>query len=181
MTAHRSNAESDLEQKIIEFDQKLQASLAERDDLLLQRAATAEILKVINGSPGDLAPVFDKILEKATLLCGAGFSVLAICKGDDMHQVVAMRGAPSVLADMFRGPVHLGPETGLGRLVRGEPFVHIADASDDEGYRLGNPIRRALVDIAGARTYLAVPIRGDGACWDRSRSIAAKSAPSRRS
>ncbi len=161
MTAHRSNAESDLEQKIIEFDQKLQASLAERDDLLLQRNATAEILKVINGSPGDLAPVFDKVLEKATLLCGAGFSALAICKGNDMHQIVAMRGLPPSLANMFHGPIHLGPETGLGRLVRGEPFVHIADASDDEGYRLGNPVRRALVDLAGARTYLAVPIRSD--------------------
>jgi two-component system, NtrC family, sensor kinase len=45
--------------------------------------------------------------------------------------------------------------------VRGESFVHIADASDDEGYRLGNPVRRAPVDAAGARTYLAVPLRRD--------------------
>ena len=62
---------------------------------------------------------------------------------------------------MLQSPVRLGPETGLGRLVRGETFVHIVDAADDEGYRLGNPIRRALVDAAGARSYLAVPIRKD--------------------
>ena len=62
---------------------------------------------------------------------------------------------------MFSGPVRLGPETGLGRLLRGENFVQIADASDDDGYRLGNPVRRALVDIAGARSYLAVPILRD--------------------
>jgi two-component system NtrC family sensor kinase len=161
MSMDRDSAGSDRAQTITGLEQKLHASLAERDDLLLQRAATAEILKVINGSPGDLAPVFDKILEKATLLCGAGFSALAICKGNDMHQIVAMQGLPPSLANMFHSPVHLGPETGLGRLVRGEPFVHIADASDDEGYRLGNPVRRALVDLAGARTYLAVPIRSD--------------------
>ena len=46
--------------------------------------------------------------------------------------------------------------------MRGESFVHIADAADDEAYRLGNPVRRALVDIAGARSYLAVPIAKDG-------------------
>src|SRR5712691_3773468 len=130
----------------------------ETREALERQAATAEILKVINSSPGNLTPVFDMILEKATHLCGAGFSVLAIYDGDDMHQVVAMRGTPPSFADMFRSPVRLGPETGLGRLVRGESYVHIADAADDEGYRLGNPVRRALVDIAGARTYLAVPI-----------------------
>jgi two-component system, NtrC family, sensor kinase len=145
-----------------ELEQRLQASLAERDELLLQQAATAEILKVINSSPGNLIPVFEAILEKAMLLCGAGFGVLTTYEGDDMHRLVASHGMPSTVANLFQDrPVHLGPETGLGRLVRGESFVHIADASDDEGYRLGNPVRRALVDIAGARTYLAVPLRKD--------------------
>ncbi len=79
-----------------------------------------------------------------------------------MHEIVATRGMPPEFVNMFQGPVRLGPETGVSRLVRGESFVHIADASDDEGYRLGNPVRRALVDIAGARSYLAVPISRDG-------------------
>jgi hypothetical protein len=43
-------------QAVAELEKRLQASLAERDELLLQQAATAEILKVINGSPGNLAP-----------------------------------------------------------------------------------------------------------------------------
>ena len=129
---------------------------------LARQAATTEILEVVNSSPGNLTPVFDAILEKATLLSNSAFGALAIHIGDDMHQVVAMRGMPPDFPDFLRAPVRLGPETGLGRLVRGESFVHIADAADDDAYRLGNPVRRALVDIAGARSYLAVPIAKDG-------------------
>jgi GAF domain-containing protein len=133
----------------------------ETQDSLARQTAMAQVLEVINNSPGDLKPVFDAILEKATVLCGAGFGVLSINLGNDMHQVVAMRGEPPGFADMFRDPIHLGPGTGVGRLARGESHVHIADAADDEAYRRGHPVRRALVDIAGARTYLAVPIRRD--------------------
>ena len=117
---------------------------------------------MINSSPGDLKPVFDAILDKATRLCGAGFGVLSVYKGDDMHQVVAMLGEPPGFADMFKDlQSNWAPEPVVGRLVRGESFVHIPDAADDEAYRSGHPVRRALVDIAGARTYLAVPIRRD--------------------
>ena len=134
----------------------------ETRESLERQTAMAQILEVINSSPGDLKPVFDAILERATRLCGAGFGVLSIYKGDDMHQVVAHVGAPPGFADMFKDhPIELGPETGVGRLVRGESYVHIPDAADDDAYRSGHPVRRALVDIAGARTYLAVPIRRD--------------------
>jgi PAS domain S-box-containing protein len=133
----------------------------ETQEALEREAAAAEILRVINNSPGNLAPVFDAILEKATVLCGASFSLLATYEGDDMHHFVAKRGVPPEFTDLFPGPVRLGPETGLGRLVRGESFVHILELSDDVGYSLGNPVRRFLVDVAGARSYLAVPLRRD--------------------
>ncbi|MGH9579279.1 MAG: hypothetical protein ACRD3R_17710, partial [Terriglobales bacterium] len=57
-----------------------------------QQAATAEILKVISGSPTDVQPVFDTILENATRLCDAHLGLLGLYDGEK-YQTVAERGA----------------------------------------------------------------------------------------
>jgi PAS domain S-box-containing protein len=137
--------------------------LTETREALEQQTATTEVLQVINSSPGDLQPVFDAILEKATGLCEAAFGSLLIHEGDDRHRTVATRGLSPDRVDAWgQGPLYAGPGSAGYRLVRGERFVHMKDAADDEGYRSGNPVRRELVDVDGVRTWLGVPLRKDG-------------------
>ena len=133
----------------------------ETREALEQQTATAEVLEVINSSPGDLTPVFDTMLEKATSLCAAAFGVLHIYDGERFHAVSTL-GVPGAYADYLkRDSPEFGSGTGPARVLAGERVVHIVNMVDTEAYRAGEPNRRAIVDLGGARSALGVPLLKD--------------------
>src|ERR1051326_1674812 len=134
---------------------------AERDESAAQQAATAEVLQIINSSPGNLSPVFDAMLERAMHLCGAAFGELLTYDGERFRDV-ATRGVPAVFTEYRQhGVATPGPGSLGARVLLGERIIHVADLKDDDVYRVGDPNRRALVDLGGARAALATSLRKD--------------------
>ncbi len=135
--------------------------LNELRESLQQQTATADVLRVINSSPGDLDPVFTTILDKALDLCEAAFGFVTIYDGERFERGV-QRGVPQGLAAYFRtGMDQPRPGDAHWRLLAGEELIHNLDQKDEDAYRLGNPLRRAVVDLGGARAALVVALRKD--------------------
>jgi GAF domain-containing protein len=137
--------------------------LSELRQSLERQTATAEVLQVINSSAGSLTPVFEAMLDKAMQLCEAAFGGIWTLEGD-RYTAVALQGVPQAYAAFLAGTTLVpGPGTAPYRLMLGEPFVHNVDLASEEPYRRGDPQRRALVDLGGARTALQAALRKDDA------------------
>jgi adenylate cyclase len=133
--------------------------ITETREALEQQTATAEVLQIINSSPGDLAPVFDAMLEKAMRLCEADFGALCLFGGEDFR-VTATRGFPPALNDVLQGELPVHPGGIPDRLQRGERVIHIPDLTAMQG-AARTPVFDAMIDQGGARSTVWVDLRKD--------------------
>jgi GAF domain-containing protein len=128
--------------------------LTETREALEQQTATAEVLGVINSSPGDLMPVFDAMLDKAHALCGAERGTLFLYDGEKMKAAVA-HGYPADVVEHLRAGVEIPPHH--APLFSGK-HVHVPDLTKDN-----NATGRVVSGRGGVRTNLLVPLFRNGA------------------
>jgi predicted component of type VI protein secretion system len=125
-----------------------------------ERAALAEVLRVISSSPGDLQPVFQAVLENATRLCEASFGALLLHEDDGAFRIAALHNAPPAYVEVQRRkPVtRPSPLTPHGRAAATKQLLHIADLTEDIAYKARDPLTVWFIENTGARTLLLVPI-----------------------
>ncbi len=105
----------------------------ERDEALEREKATAEVLRVISSSRGELKTVFDVILENATRLCEARFGTLNLYDGD-AYRTVANHNAPAAFTRARLEWFHPHPESGLGYVAMTKKVAHIEDVRTERTY-----------------------------------------------
>ncbi len=152
--AKRAPADVDLEKEIA----ALRLELAEA---LERQTATSEVLKVISGSPGDLEPVFQSLLENATRVCGANFGTMHLIEGDVARRAALHNVPPAYADELATRTWRPHPKSGLGQVIRTKQVAHIADVRTNPAYLEGSPGSIALSNLGGARTIVTVPMLRD--------------------
>src|SRR5437588_2120338 len=128
--------------RLFEAEQQRTRELSEA---LEQQTATSEVLRVISGSPGELAPVFQTMLGNAVRICEAKFGTLYLREGDGFR-AVAMHNAPLAYAEARATVVHPPSDTSLGQAAKSKQAAQVADAKQTRGYVEGNPFTVSAVD-----------------------------------
>jgi GAF domain-containing protein len=127
-----------------------------------QQAATSEVLRVISNSPGDLKPVFETMLANAIRLCEAKFGSLFLREGEGFRNVCNI-GERSGYTEWYqREPMMVlrdhHPRMPLARVAESKAVIHIFDLAAEQAYIERDPRMVALVEAAGARSLLGVPM-----------------------
>ena len=120
-----------------------------------QQTATAEVLRVISSSPGELEPVFNAMLENATRVCEAKFGMLYRYQGD-RFRLEASYNAPSALIEYQSKRGWFEPRVGapLHHLLQTREVVHGNAPAVD-------PAESPSVRLGGAQSSIAVPMFKD--------------------
>jgi putative methionine-R-sulfoxide reductase with GAF domain len=138
--------------------------LNELRETLERQTATSDVLHVISSSPGELEPVFRKMLESATRVCGAAFGLMLLYE-EDTFRAVARHNVPRAVAEAQAAGDQIIPPANdpLVRLIETKQPVHVADLKAEPAYKAGFAPLARLVDSGGARTLLIVPMLKENA------------------
>src|SRR6266850_1071928 len=127
-------------------------------ELIEQQAAISEVLRAIASSPHDLQPIFDAILDSAKRLCRADMGSLRLFEESSLR-LVAVRGAPFLVSQVWSSFPVLDKEGFLGRLATSRLPAHIPDLTALEGDHRDDLWITWM--NRGFRTCLAVPLLKD--------------------
>src|SRR6516165_5985061 len=123
-----------------------------------QQIATADVLKVISGSPTDVQPVFDMIAESAARLCDGQFCFVYRFDGQLLHFVAHHSLTPEVLEMNRRAyPAPPSRKSAAARAVLERDLIQIPDINADPDYVLGS-----MATVGHYRSAIGVPILRDG-------------------
>jgi len=144
------------------LQKQLNARSRELKEAREHQTAIAEVLQIINSSQGDLAPVFDGILQRAIRLCDAAFGNLWLYEGEKFDLVAAQGPFPSSYLEMLsQAGQHAGPHTAMRRAVLTQQTIQIPDYQLEQAYLDRDPVAVATAEVGNARTILAVPMVGE--------------------
>jgi GAF domain-containing protein len=143
--------------RLFEAEQKRTRELTES---LEQQTATSEVLQVISASPGELELVFRAMLENAIQLCQAKFGTMFLYDGEAFRTAALLGVSPTYAEARSKTVVvrDLHPNVPVARVARTNEVIHIADARLEQSYVERDPRMVELVDLAGARSLLVVPM-----------------------
>ena len=143
-----------------DLEEKLARAQRERDEALEQRRATAEVLRVISSSPGDLQPVFNAMLANATRLCEASYGLMLLCERDAFRSAAVYGPLPPAFIEQWRTGTLFRPDPDIPafRAAQTRQIVQVADLRATPAYLRGDPFPVSGADVAGIRTMVAVPM-----------------------
>jgi GAF domain-containing protein len=127
---------------------------------LEQQTATSEVLQAISRTPGDLAPVFATMLEKATRICQAEFAALYRLEGDGLR-LTATYDVPPTFAEAEGTVFRPAPGGALDEVLNTGRTAHVSDLAATRSYIERHPRAVEAVEMAGIRTTLGVPMVKD--------------------
>src|SRR5262249_37427541 len=135
--------------------------LNELRESLQQQTATADVLKVISASTGELVLVFRAMLENATRICGAHFGSLWRFQ-DGAARLVSNFNPPPTFAEFLQQGPHLPSQHNpITRVIKTAQLLHIIDYRTDQAYLDRDPLAVAGIELGGIRTLLVVPMIKD--------------------